>query len=62
MDTKWLTELGKKLSAPRSQGGSYNIFQVLKIEDKEVLICRFLGDLLNATYFFIFRPSFLMLV
>ncbi len=47
MDTKWLTELGKKLSAPRSQGGSYNIFQVLKIEDKEVLICRFLGDLLN---------------
>lgn len=47
MDTKWLTELGKNLSAPRSQGGSYNIFQVLKIEDKEVLICRFLGDLLN---------------
>lgn len=47
MDTKWLTELGKKLSVHRSQSGSYNIFQVLKIEDKEVLICRFLGDLLN---------------
>ena len=47
MDTKWLTELGKKLSVPRSQNGSYNIFQVLRIEDKEVLICRFLGDLLN---------------
>lgn len=47
MDTKWLTELGKKLSVARSQSVSYNIFQVLRIEDKEVLICRFLGDLLN---------------
>lgn len=47
MDTKRLTELGKKLSVARSQSVSYNIFQVLRIEDKEVLICRFLGDLLN---------------
>lgn len=51
MDTEWLTDLGQKLLAARCPEDRsrehYNIFRVLEIEDKEVLICRFLGDLLD---------------
>ena len=47
MNTEWLTELGRNFETLRRRTDSYNIFQVLEIESKEVLICRFLGDLLN---------------
>lgn len=47
LDTKWLTELGKSIRTLGCCTDSYNIFQVLEIESKEVLICRFLGDLLD---------------
>lgn len=55
MDTEWLTDLGQRLLAARCPADRpedrsrehYNIFRVLGIEDKEVLICRFLGDLLD---------------
>lgn len=51
MDTEWLADLGQKLLAARCPEDRsrerYNIFRVLGIEDKEVLICRFLGDLLD---------------
>ena len=32
-----------------TENQSYNIFEVLKIQDKEVLICRLLGDLLDPS-------------
>ena len=47
MNTEWLTELGRNFETLRRRTDSYNIFQVLEIESKEVLICRFLGDLLD---------------
>ena len=47
MNTEWLTELGRNFETLGCRTDSYNIFQVLEIESKEVLICRFLGDLLN---------------
>ena len=47
MNTEWLTELGRKFNTFGCRIDSYNIFQVLEIESKEVLICRFLGDLLD---------------
>ena len=46
MNTEWLTELGRNFKTLECRTDSYNIFQVLEIESKEVLICRFLGDLL----------------
>ena len=48
MNTEWLTELGKSIRTSGCKTGEYNIFQVLEIESKEVLICRFLGDLLDS--------------
>ena len=36
-----------KTEDPTEQKNAYNIFQILGIEAKEVLICRFLGFLLN---------------
>lgn len=47
MNTEWLTELGRNFETLECRTDSYNIFQVLEIESKEVLICRFLGDLLD---------------
>lgn len=47
MNTEWLTELGRNFKTLVCRTDSYNIFQVLEIESKEVLICRFLGDLLD---------------
>ena len=37
----------KKIAAACRQNTSYNLFSVLGIETKEVLICRVLADLLN---------------
>lgn len=42
-DTSDFVKLG------RIENPSYNIFEVLKIQDKEVLICRLLGDLLDPS-------------
>ena len=47
MNTEWLSALGTELSVSDWHTGSYNIFSVLGIEEKEVLICRFLGNLLD---------------
>lgn len=47
MNTEWLTELRRNFKTFGCRTDSYNIFQVLEIESKEVLICRFLGDLLD---------------
>lgn len=44
-----LTELSERLKAYPSDlsGSEYNIFQILGVEAREVVMCRFLADLLN---------------
>lgn len=44
-----LRELSQKCGRPSDSGsGEYNIFEVLGVGDKEVIMCRFIGDLLDC--------------
>ena len=44
----FLVELGEKLnSSKKDESLGFNIFKVLGVQNKEVILCRFLGELLN---------------